>query len=234
MYKKSQKSAKSPTKIAPQTYACGAMVCLLQFFRCSGVEENVTDVGNTGNVHNQTVKANTKATVRNRTVLSEVKVLRVSGNVHSACFHSCYELVVVCLSFTATNKLTNAGNKQVGSRNGFAVVVLLHIEGLDILGIVDNEYGLLKDLLGQPTLVLALELSTPFGSECKVCTLCLFEQLDRIGVLKNLEIGGGQKLELFAQTLLKELLKEVDFGGAVFKNVANDELDIFFNYVLRL
>ena len=50
--------------------------------------------------------------------------------------HAVKDLINIGLTLGTTDDLTNAGEEHVHSANGLAVLVLFHIEGLDLLWVV--------------------------------------------------------------------------------------------------
>lgn len=60
-------------------------------------------------------------------------------------------------SFVWFGFLTHAGHEQVHGRDRFAVLVVPHVEGLDVAGVVVDEHSRVVSRLGQPPLVLRLK-----------------------------------------------------------------------------
>ena len=75
------------------------------------------------------------------------------------------ELVIVLLTLRASDNLTDIGEEHVHGTDSLAVLVLLHIEGLDLLGIVGQDYGLLEVFLDEITFMLALKVCAPMYGE---------------------------------------------------------------------
>ena len=71
------------------------------------------------------------------------------------------------------------------------VIVDLHIEGLDVLGVVNHDDWLLEVLLNEITLVLAGEVHTPAYGEFKLLAIlhCFLKNLDTLSVGQTDEVG---------------------------------------------
>ena len=93
----------------------------------------------------------------------------------------CEKHIKALLSLASADDLANAGNQHIHSGNRLAVVVESHIEGLDLLGIINNEYGTAVHLLGQVSLVLGLQIAAPGYGILEVCAR-LGQQLNSLGV----------------------------------------------------
>ena len=59
-------------------------------------------------------------------------------------------------------------NQHIHGGDRLAVVVEAHIEGLDLTGIVGDEYRLVEDLLGEVALMLGLQVDAPGNGLCVV------------------------------------------------------------------
>ncbi len=97
------------------------------------------------------------------------------------------EFVVVGLAFAAADDFADFGEEDVHGAHGAAVVVLLHIEGLDVLGIVGEDYGFLEVLLYEVALVFALQVDAPLDGDLELDARCL-EDVDALGIGQAHEI----------------------------------------------
>ena len=73
----------------------------------------------------------------------------------------CFKRLQIILSLAAADNLSDARHQTVHSRHGLSVLVQLHIEGLDLLGIIRHKDRTLENLLGQIALVLRLQIASP-------------------------------------------------------------------------
>ena len=101
---------------------------------------------------------------------------------------------------------------------------MLHIEGLDVLGIVGDEDGLLVDDLGDVALVLGLQVAAPVHGILKL-HVRLLQQFNSVGVVQHDEVAVHHALQLLDQTLLEELVEELQLGGTLLHHVGDDVLD---------
>ena len=72
------------------------------------------------------------------------------------------QLVVVLLTLGTADNLADSREKHIHGTHGLPVIVKLHIESLDFLGIPRKDYRTLEMLFNQEALMLALEVDTHF------------------------------------------------------------------------
>ena len=164
--------------------------------------------------------------MRHGAELAKVEIVAVVVKIHSACFHCGNELAVISFSFGAADDLTDTGNEKVGGGNRLTVGILLHIERLDILGIVGKEYGLLIDLLGDIALVLGLKVKSPLYGVFKLHARRL-ELIDRGGVVNDSKIVFNNAPQFIKQTLFEAGFEEGKLLGAFLHHVTDNVLDHF-------
>src|SRR5699024_3920390 len=127
----------------------------------SGEWQYVADVADTGDVHDQALKAKAVTRMLGAAVFAQVEVPGVVLLVESQLADAVEQHVVTLLTLAAADDLADARHQQVGRRNGLVVVVDAHVEGLDLLRVVGDKDRLLKELLGQVALVLGLQVAAP-------------------------------------------------------------------------
>ena len=137
---------------------------------------------------------------------------------------SLLELVESFLTLRTANELSDTGNEHIRRCNGLAVVVLTHIERLDVLRIIGNEYGLLEDLLGEVSFVLGLKVNAPLNGIIELHA-ALLKEFDGIGIGDTSEIVVNEVLKSFDKTLVDELVEEFELCGALLHNELDDILD---------
>ena len=128
---------------------------------CTRERYDVSNVLNTCCHHDQTLKAETETAVGNGSVFTELAVPPVGFLFKFAVGDALIELFKVLLSGGPSNELSNAGYKDIHCLNGLVVIVELHVESLNILGIVVKNDGTVEDFLGEMSLVLRSEVNTP-------------------------------------------------------------------------
>ena len=208
-------------------FASGKRFGLAEVADRAGVEKHVADVGHTRNVHHQSVEAQAETAVGARAELAQVEVVTIGVQIHIALVHGGQEFVEVGLTLAAADDLAHAGHQEVGSGDGLAVGILLHIEGLDGLGIVDNEHGLVVDDLGDIALVFGLQIATPVVRILELHALLgrFVQQLDGVRVVQNGKLVVDDIVEFVQQPFLEVLLEEREFGGALGHQIGNDVFD---------
>jgi hypothetical protein len=128
---------------------------------CTREGYDVSNVLNTCCHHDQTLKAETEPAVGNGSVFTELAVPPVGFLVKLAVGNALIELFEVLLSGGPSDELSNAGYKDIHGLNSLVVIVKLHVESLNVLGIVVKNDGAVEDLLGEMSLVLRSEVDTP-------------------------------------------------------------------------
>ena len=108
-------------------------------FGSSREGDDVADIGHTRNEEEQSLEAKAEATVRNSSVAACVDVPLEVLAAHSELVDAGFEFLERCLTLTASDDFANLREEYVHSADGAAVFVLLHIEGLDILGEVNQD-----------------------------------------------------------------------------------------------
>ena len=214
----------------PMRLLCCAFFNFLQFAcpHCSREGQYVADVLHACQIHDAALEAETEARVARGAVFPEIEIEIILAEIHAELFHSCLQLLIVIFSLAAAHDLADGGNEAVHGGDGFAVVVLLHIEGLAVLRIVDDEDGLLEDLLREISLVLCLELFAPFRLVFKLYAGFL-QDVDGFGIGDASEVGFRDVAQTLDQSLVDEGIEEVQFFRRVLKNIVDD----VFEHALR-
>ena len=109
----------------------------------------------------QRSKPRPKAGVAGRAVLAQVKIEPIVLFLQAKLMHAVAQRLEVVLTLAAADDLADAGDQAVHGRDGLAVRVQLHVEGLDLLRVVGDEDRPLEHDLGQVALVLGLQVAAP-------------------------------------------------------------------------
>lgn len=123
----------------------------------------------------------------------------------------------------------HARHEHVHCLNGAAVIVGAHVEGLDVLGVVVDDHGLLEHDVGEVALVLGAHVHAPRGLDGE---LGLLEHLGAAKDLNGLRVGEANEVlvddvsEPVAKALLDALVEELDVGGAVLEHVRGAVLEV--------
>ena len=112
----------------------------------SGEGKHVPDVAHAGEVHDAALKAQTVARVTGGAVLAQVEIEGIVLRLHAKFFDAVLQDVEVVLTLAAADDLADAGNQTVHGGHGLAVGIQLHVERLDLLGVIRDEDGLLEHL----------------------------------------------------------------------------------------
>ena len=134
-------------------------------------------------------------------VAPQVEIPAVGIDVHMELVHPGEELVVVAFPFASAAEFADSGNEKIDCRDGLSVIVLLHVEGLYLLGIVRQEDRTLVDDLRQIFFVLASEVQAE-GEVIDLEMVALF--------LGFLEFFQGFRVGDPAERLLDEFVEPVD------------------------
>mmetsp|Transcript_15791 Transcript_15791/g.40241 ORF Transcript_15791/g.40241 Transcript_15791/m.40241 type:complete len:362 (-) Transcript_15791:841-1926(-) len=96
-----------------------------------------------------------------RTILAEVQVPLVFACFEACSLHLFQKDIVPLLPLCATYEFPHARHQHVHGRHGFVVLVQLHVESLNSLGVVVDYSGTLEVLLRQEPFVLTGQVATP-------------------------------------------------------------------------
>ena len=99
--------------------------------------------------------------MRHRAVTTGIEIPPHILHRYAKFFDAGKELVVISLTLAAADNLADLGEEHVHGAHGAAIVVLLHVEGLDFTGIVGKYHRLAEMLFHEVALVLALEVGAP-------------------------------------------------------------------------
>jgi hypothetical protein len=132
--------------------------------------------------------------------------------------HARVEHVEALLALAAADDLADAGRQHVHRGDGAAVVVLPHVERLDVLGVVHHRDRALDDLLGEVALVLGLQVHAPRHRELELLAAAL-EDLDRLGVVHAGEGRLDERVRRCRQARVDVLLEERQVVGALGQHV---------------
>ena len=154
-------------------------------------------------------------------VFPQIQVEAVVLFLQAQLLHTRGELLQVILSLASADDLTDARYQAIHGGYGLAVLVQLHVEGLDILRIIGNEDRALEYLLGQVTLMLGLQVAAPAYFVIKVVVV-LLQNLDGLGIGHMAELGVQDTVESLQQTLVYKLVEEVHLFRSILQYVIDN------------
>ncbi len=96
--------------------------------------------------------------MRDGAIFPQIRIPAVGRRIDVVVLEIFQQHIVTLLPLRAADDLADARHQQIHRGDGLAVVVEAHVEGLDLLGVVENGGGLLEIFLRQPALVLRLEV----------------------------------------------------------------------------
>ena len=163
-----------------------------------------------------------------RAVFPQIQIEVIVGRVHAQLLNASFQDVIVVLSLGAADDFTNAGNQTVHSSHGLSVGVQLHVEGLDILGIIGDEDRLLEHHLGEVTLMLRLQIAAPVDGVLKLVVV-LLQQGYSLGVGDAAEVVVQHIVQPVKQTLVQILIEEFHLLGSVLQHIGDDVFDHIFS-----
>ena len=159
-----------------------------------------------------------------RAVLAQLEVPPVVLDVHAQLANALSEHVQALLALAAAAQLAHAGHQQVSRRDGLAVLVGAHVEGLDLLGIVGHKHRPAEVLLGQVALVLGLHVTAPVGLVLELVA-ALFQDVDRLGVGAAHEVRVAHGAQALDQALVHEAVQELHLVRALGEYRVDDVLN---------
>ena len=133
-----------------------------------------------------------------------------------------------------TDKFSNSRNKTVDCGYCLSIVILTHVECLDILWIVRQEYRTVDNLFCQITFMFCHQIHAPFNvAVIKLHTIrnCLLKDFNCFCIRHSSEIGILYLFQSFFQRCINTFIEESHFFRTFFIDVGNAELDEIFNDV---
>ena len=185
---------------------------------------HVADVADTGQVHHHTLEAQTETGVTAGAVAAQVAVPPVILGVHAQLLDAALQQLQALLTLAAADDLADAGDQAVRGGHGLAVIVHPHVEGLDLLGIVGDEHGLLVHLLGEVALMLGLQVAAPVDLVVELVVV-LLQNGDGLGVGHPAKVGVGYVLQTLDEALVHEAVEEGQLVGALAHDLLDGELN---------
>ena len=92
-----------------------------------------------------------------------------------------FEDVEALLALAPADEFADAGNQYVHRGHGLTIVVLAHIERLDLFGIVIHRHRALEMFLGEEALVLGLQIKAKLGGVLEILS-ARFQNVDGLAV----------------------------------------------------
>merc|ERR1719231_1148362 len=103
--------------------------------RIARVRNRVTNVLDCRNVAHETFEPKAIARMWNRAKAPQVQVPPVILGIESELAHLLLQHLEALLSLTHADELAHPGHEQIARRHSLAVLVITHIEGLDVSGV---------------------------------------------------------------------------------------------------
>ena len=182
---------------------------------------HVTDVGHARHEKQQAVEAQAEARVRRRTPAAGIEIPPEFLLVHAQFGDSCMKFAIIGLSLRTADDFADSREQYVHGAHRLAVVVLLHVEGLDVLGVVDQDDRTLEVLLHEVALVLGLQVAAPVAGEFELAARSL-QNLDAFGVVETLEIVLQHKVQTLQQPLVPHLVHKFEVFHAVVQRIPDE------------
>src|SRR5512138_3023034 len=120
--------------------ALSSLSLKLRMARCPGERHHVPDVLHPRQVHDESLEAETEAGMGAGTPAAGIQVPPEAGRVDSRFGHPRFKKVKPLLPLAPADDLPYLGNQKVHGRHGPPVVVLPHVERLDVLWVIYDEY----------------------------------------------------------------------------------------------
>ncbi len=114
-----------------------------------------------GNEEHQSLEAKTEAAVGHSAEAAGVEIPPHVFHRNVELLDALLEFVVVGFTFRSSYDFTDFREKYVHGPYGASVLVLLHVERLDLLGVVCKNHGALEVLFHEIALVFALQVRAP-------------------------------------------------------------------------
>ena len=193
-------------------------------FRSAGERDDVPDVGHAGDEEEQALETETEARVGHGAVAAGVDVPFEVLAGHSQLVDAGLELLEVRFALGTADDLTDLREEHVHAADGLSVLVLLHVEGLDVLGEVDQDDRLAEVLLHEVALVLALEVGAPVDRVLELLAVRdgLLEDVHGLRVGDALESDAQHAAEPLDQAVVILVVEELQVVHAVVQGVLDE------------
>ncbi len=126
---------------------------------------------------------------------------RFFGNLHL--FYALMKLFQILFALRTAYDLADLGKKDVHGTHGLSVIVLLHVESLDLLRVIRDDHRLVEVLLHQVALMFRLQVNAPFFDRILefllLVRLGIYQDFDGLGINDALKIILHDKLQFFDQ-----------------------------------
>ena len=163
-------------------------------------------------------------------VLAHIQVPPVILRVETQLFYAPVQGVVALFTLAAADDLTDGWHQHVHSRDGPAVIILAHVESLDLFRIIKHDHGSFEVLLRQKALVFGLQVLAPLRFELEVLSGFLqyfngfrVRQTDEF-MVRDIIQGGGQGF-------IDEAAEQVEVGTALLPDEVHQVADHFLSQV---
>ena len=202
----------------------------------AGEGDDIADVLHAGDEEDEALETESETTVGAASVFAGVEVPPHVLHGDMALLNLAHELVVALLADRTADDLADLWEKHVGAlyglfhllavENGF-LGIDLHVEGLDALGVVGHDDGLLEVLFHEVTLVLAGQVVAPFAGELELLSVLdgFLQDADTLGVGEAHKVGLQHAFETLYEALVHHLVEELEVLAAVVERPFHAELD---------
>ena len=178
---------------------------------------DVANVGHAGDEQQQALEAQSEAGVGAGAVAARVEVPPHVLHRDAQLPDARHELVVALLAHAAADDFAYLREEHVGALHGLAIGILLHVEGLDFLGVVGHDDGAAEVALHQVALVLAGQVAAPVDGEFELLAPGhgLLQYADALGVGQADELRPHHAAQAVEQPLIDHLVEEGEVVHAV-------------------
>lgn len=199
------------------------------------VGDGVADIFDSCQEDYESLEPESESGVRDGPVLPEVEVELVVCQLESICLDLSLENVEAVFSDTSSDQLADQRHQKVHSLDSLAILVVFHVESLDLLGVIVDEDGAVHNLLTDVSFVLGSKVDSPAHGELELdffSSYGLLENFDGLGILHASErslhgLGEvGDQLFVFEALFEDVFVEELKIFVAVLEDVLNTELDV--------
>ena len=130
------------------------------------------------------------------------------------------------LTLGTADNLSDLREEHIHSADSLAILILLHVESLDILREIDEDNRLAEMFLHKIALMLALEVGTPMYRVLELLTFAdsLLEDFDSLGICNFFKGYAKHASEALDKAVVIFVIKELQVVHAVVKSVLDEIL----------
>ena len=125
------------------------------------IRKDIADIFHTRQIHDHPLETESETRMLATAVSSGIQIPFISGDIHIQFFHPGFQEIQTFFSLRTAYQFTDMRHQQVAGCHGLSIVVLAHIERLDVFRIIRQENRSVDDFFTQITFMFGIEVHAP-------------------------------------------------------------------------